>query len=25
LDDRFAALVHTSVYPPSGETNSLER
>src|SRR5215208_1767661 len=25
LDDRFATLVHTSVYPPSGETNSLER
>jgi hypothetical protein len=25
LDDWFAALVHTSVYPPTGETNSLER
>jgi hypothetical protein len=25
LDDGFAALVHTSVYPPTGETNSLER
>jgi hypothetical protein len=25
LDDEFATLVHTSVYPPTGETNSLER
>src|SRR5215208_3113998 len=25
LNDGFAALVHTSVYPPTGETNSLER
>jgi hypothetical protein len=25
VDDGFAALVLTSVYPPTGETNSLER
>jgi hypothetical protein len=25
LDNGVAALVHTSVYPPTGETNFLER